>query len=421
MKRSSICQAILLLVLAAPLSALPRSRSLDPILDQWYLTRDAVIAHADDDLGGRSFRITDGSGVIREILKFRAGIDAFRRKPEYRFMSASDRELETILRDLEAGATIAVNVLAGDHTPTEVLRSLSSLQIAMNEYMYTRIRFSEQVARSFMFVIVIFVSTCVLIIVLIAVFRMRLSSLERNEANTSKFARAVINAQESERIAIARELHDTVAQDILCIKVATETMRSAIARSGRDWDAAFSDLIGTETACIDHIREVCAELRPPELVHLGLKAAIEGLCSGFERANGIPCSCILFGDFTLGYEEEINCYRIVQEALSNVRKHARATAVSVWVDIVNEPHASGKKLTMRISDNGIGMPRREAETGSRVAFGLKGMRERVRILRGEIAISSEPDEGTTLTITIPLTARTGDGYNSDNEKTRIGR
>jgi signal transduction histidine kinase len=408
-------------VLAAPLSASPRGRSLDPILDQWYLTRDAMVAHVDDDLGGRCFLISGDIGVVREILKFRAGIDTFRRKPEFRFMSSSDPDLETILRDLDEGATIAVNVVAGDHTPTEVLRSLSSLQIAMNEYMYSRIRFSEQVARSFMFVIVFFVSACVLIIILVALFRMRLSSLERNEASASKFARAVINAQESERIAIARELHDTVAQDILCIKVATETMRSAIARSGRDYDAAFADLIGTETSCINRIREVCAELRPPELVHLGLKAAIGGLCAGFERANGIRCSCILFGDFALGYEEEINCYRIVQEALSNVRKHARATAVSVWIDIVNEPDASGKKLTMRISDDGIGMPQREAEAEPKGAFGLKGMRERVRILRGEMTISSEPDEGTTLTITIPLTVRAGDGYNSGNEKTRIGR
>ena len=421
MKRRTLCHAILLLVLAAPISALQRGHSLDPILDQWYLTRDAVIAHADDDLEGLCILGAGDTGVIREILKFRAGIDAFRRKPAFRFMSASDPDLEAILRGLDEGATIAVNIVAGEHTPTEVLRSLSSLQIAMNEYMYSRIRFSEQVARSFMFVIVFFVSACVLIIILIALFRMRLSSLKRNEASASKFARAVINAQESERIAIARELHDTVAQDILCIKVATETMRSALARSGRDCDAAFADLIGTETACIDHIREVCAELRPPELVHLGLKAAIEGLCSGFARANGIPCSCILFGDFSLGYEEEINCYRIVQEALSNIRKHARATAVSVWVDIVNEPDASGKKLTMRISDNGVGMPQREEDAAPRVAFGLKGMRERVRILRGEMAISSEPDEGTTLTITIPLTARTGDGYNSDDEKTRIGR
>lgn len=406
--------------LPRPALANERARTLDPLLEQWYRTRDALIAHVDDHFTERSIAGLTDDQVLSEIRALGSRIVDFRRRPVYHFMMSSDPSLDVILKSLESDIVQVSALLTGEHSPTEVLRSISSLQNVISDYMYYRIVFSEKVTRYYLFLIMFFVSICVLIIVLVAVFRSRVLSLERDEANTSKFARTVINAQESERIAIARELHDTVAQDILCIKVATETMRNSIARFGSEYEAAFSELIETEAACINRIREVCTELRPPELVHLGLKAAVSGLCAGFEKANGIPCGCTLFGDYTLGYEEEINCYRIIQEALSNIRKHARATAVSVRTDIVNEP-GGGRRLMIRVCDNGIGMPAHGAETPAKNAFGLKGMQERVRILRGEMSIDSEASGGTTVSVAIPLTAQTADGYNESDENARVGR
>ena len=406
--------------LPRPALANERAQTLDPLLDQWYLARDALIEHVDEHFSEPTITGLSDDQVLAETRALGNRIVDFRRKPAYHFMVSSDPSLDFILKNLEGDIVEVSALLTGDHSPAEVLRAISSLQSDISDYMHYRIVFSEKVTRYYLFLIMFFVSVCVLIIVLVAVFRSRLSSLERDEANTSKFARTVINAQESERIALARELHDTVAQDILCIKVATETMRNSIARSGSEYEAAFSELIETEVACINRIREVCTELRPPELVHLGLKAAVSGLCAGFEKANGIPCSCTLFGEYTLGYEEEINCYRIIQEALTNVRKHARATAVSVRTDIINEP-GGGRRLVIRVCDNGIGMPSLADETPTKNAFGLKGMQERVRILRGEMSIDSEASGGTTVSVAIPLTAQTADGYNESDENARVGR
>lgn len=422
MKRLLPCGALLFFIIVMPthLHAEDRSLTRDPLLDQWYITRDALIDHVDDHFEESVIHAPGSESFLSEIVKLRQCAVDFRKRPSYRFMLSSDPALAGILADIEAATTQTLALVNSEHTPAEVLRAISTLQIVMSDYMRFRIVFSERVTRYYVFLIMFFVSVCVLIIVLIAVFRVRLSSLERNEANTSKFARQIINAQESERISIARELHDTVAQDILCIKVATETMRSAIARTSPEYEAAFRDLIETETICINRIREVCAELRPPELVHLGLKAAVSGLCAAFEKATGIACSSILYGEYSLGYEEEINCYRIIQEALMNIRKHAHATSVRVWTDIVNEPQGPGK-LMIRISDNGVGITRREVEEPTKNTFGLKGMQERVRILRGEMTIAAEQAGGTTLSITIPLTVRTTPGYNEENEKTRISR
>ena len=408
------------IVMPSLLCAEERTLTRDPLLDQWYITRDALINHVDNHFEESVIHAPVGASVISEIVKLGKCAADFRKRPTYRFMLSSDPTLARILADIEAETTQTTALVDSEHTPAEVLRAISALQIVMSDYMRFRIVFSEKVTRYYVFLIMFFVSICVLIIVLIAVFRVRLSSIERNAANTSKFARQIINAQESERISIARELHDTVAQDILCIKVATETMRSAIARTSPEYESSFRELIETETTCINRIREVCAELRPPELVHLGLKAAVGGLCAGFEKSTGIACSSILYGEYSLGYEEEINCYRIVQEALMNIRKHAHATSVRVWTDIVNEPQGPGK-LMIRISDNGVGITRREVEEPTKNTFGLKGMQERVRILRGEMTIVAEPSGGTTLTITIPLTVRTTAGYNEEDEKARIGR
>jgi signal transduction histidine kinase len=422
MKRFWLMASFLTLVTAMPLFsfASERAQTLDPLLDQWYRARDALIAHVDEHFNEQTITGLSDDQVLAEIRALGNRIVDLRRKPTYHFMMSSDPSLDFILKNLEGDIVQVTALLASDHSPAEVLRSISSLQSGISDYMHYRIVFSEKVTRYYLFLIMFFVSVCILIIVLVAVFRSRLSSLERDEANTSNFARTVINAQESERIAIARELHDTVAQDILCIKVATETMRNSIARSGSEYEAAFAELIENEAACINRIREVCAELRPPELVHLGLKAAVNGLCAGFEKANGIPCGCTLFGEYTLGYEEEINCYRIIQEALTNVRKHARATAVSVRTDIVNEP-GGGRRLTIRVSDNGIGIPSGTDEASAKTAFGLKGMQERVRILRGEMSIVSEASGGTTVSVSIPLTAQTTDGYNESDENPRVGR
>lgn len=375
----------------------------DPLLVQWDETRANLVLHIYRHLSGDEISETEKNLTLEHIVRFGQSVRAFRNNPAFSFMASYDSSLSRIIEDLDAEIAQTYSSLLVAHNPDVILYEINAIQLSMTEYMYFRINFAEKVNRYYIFIIFLFVSVCILIIVLVAVFRRSVSRLERNEAYAAKFARSIINAQENERIAIARELHDTVAQDILYIKVATETMQHAVSRFDPGHVQSFDSLVEKETECINRIRGVCSELRPPELVHLGLTPAISELCSSFSDTTGIECRCSFDGVIRLGYEEEINCYRIIQESLNNIRKHSGATQVEVELNIQDCSF-----LRMRVIDNGIGISRKDTDLPARNTFGLRGMRERVRILNGTILIGQGEIGGTEICVSIPLTGSSGE-------------
>jgi signal transduction histidine kinase len=212
----------------------------------------------------------------------------------------------------------------------------------------------------------------------------------------------LMQAQESERASIARDLHDNVAQDLSSLKIAYETLLDGLP----DVDAALHRRLeaasGLLARTIASVRELAYGLRPPSLEHLGLDQALRRLCQEVGQASGLAVAYTGVGLEGLDVDPDvaINIYRIAQEALANVRKHAGARSVDLRL-IESYP-----KLILRIRDDGRGFdagPDRRDCPGDarRPCMGLVNMRERAGLLGGSLRILSSPGQGTTVAAEIP--------------------
>jgi signal transduction histidine kinase len=145
---------------------------------------------------------------------------------------------------------------------------------------------------------------------------------------------------------------------------------------------------------ITTVQRIVAELRPGVLDDLGLVAAIEWQCRDFQRRTGIVCHCaVSHEDLRMDAEHATAVFRICQEALTNVTRHAQATEVQVRLE------DEGLALSLYVSDNGKGSPH-DRLTDSK-SFGLLGMRERAGLLGGDVQIDTREGEGTTILLHLP--------------------
>jgi signal transduction histidine kinase len=204
-----------------------------------------------------------------------------------------------------------------------------------------------------------------------------------------ELSQRLIVLQEDERRALARELHDELAQSCTAIRVEA----ALIAGGGPAGEAARRiDVVAAGLG--DRVRTMLQRLRPADLDALGLVDAIQTLCEEWELRSGV--ACVFHHDAGLRIDAEparIAVYRIVQEALTNVVKHAEAQHVSVLLTRKNE------SVSVMIEDDGKGF-----EPGSEPGggLGLLGMQERVALLDGSLVVESTPGAGTTLVLEVPL-------------------
>lgn len=223
------------------------------------------------------------------------------------------------------------------------------------------------------------------------------ASQTKLQATNEKLRQLAAHAEqikEGERKRIAREIHDELAQNLLALKIEAEIL----ANRTRDRHVRLHERAAATVRQIDlsirSVRQIINDLRP-NVLDLGLNAAVDWQVSEFTRRTGIECE--LVEDETEHHLDD-HCatafFRILQESLNNVARHARATKVRI------DLHQHADMLTMTIRDNGIGMqPGSRTRNGS---FGLVGIEERVNILGGGFSISSGPDTGTTIVVTMPL-------------------
>jgi signal transduction histidine kinase len=222
--------------------------------------------------------------------------------------------------------------------------------------------------------------------VLAFAWHVRVSQLQRAQAAHHVFARQLIASQEQERKRIAAELHDSLGQQFLLIK-------NSAARQ------QFGDIDAAATQGLEEVRSIAYDLRPLNLDRLGLTVALEEMIDKVSSASGLTCAAgITPIDGCLTTEGEINLYRIIQEGVNNIVRHARATRASV------EAWPEDGYLHVIVRDDGCGFD--AAATAGRSAappgLGLMGIAERVRLLGGTHTMTSASGQGTTLTIRIPL-------------------
>jgi two-component system, NarL family, sensor histidine kinase DevS len=204
--------------------------------------------------------------------------------------------------------------------------------------------------------------------------------------------RRVVEGQELERRRLARELHDETGQALTSILLGLRSVEDAAAPE--DVSRALADLRELVVATLQDVRTLAVQLRPKALDDFGLVAALERLVQTFAEASGVRVDVeARLGESRLAPEVETALYRIVQEALTNVVKHAGAANVSIL--LVRRKEA----VTLVIEDDGGGFDPDEARADG---LGLVGMQERVALHDGRVTIESTPGAGTTLAVEVPL-------------------
>lgn len=212
--------------------------------------------------------------------------------------------------------------------------------------------------------------------------------LERLEAERRESGRRALAAQEAERKRVASELHDEVGQTMTGVLMLLARLQDAVAPERR------RELVDAQEAIrggLEEVRRIAQELRPELLEHLGLVSALRALARTFAARTGIKVECQFEPDLPkLDRDVELTVYRIVQESLTNVARHAGATRV--WLSI--GPRQGG--MVVRVVDDGRGVHGPLREGG-----GVRGMRERAMVAGGELAITAARAGGVEVQVNVP--------------------
>ncbi len=221
--------------------------------------------------------------------------------------------------------------------------------------------------------------------------------LQRTLGELRTLSRRLEVVREEERTRIARELHDELGMRMTCLKLDLSRLQSVIKDASRPKVAEmFRSMIEQVDATIAAVQGLVAELRPGVLDDLGLVAAIEWQCRDFERRSGIRC--LLDSkqeDIPLDSARATAAFRICQEALTNVVRHAGAQEIRVHLDKLDG------ELLLEIHDDGQGiLPEQDVDA---MSLGLLGMRERASAVGGAFQIVGLPGQGTTVTLRVPCT------------------
>jgi PAS domain S-box-containing protein len=217
---------------------------------------------------------------------------------------------------------------------------------------------------------------------------------ERVREELAAFAAESSGVREQEKSRIARELHDELAQTLTALKMDTIWMRDHLPGGSAEAQQKIVTMLSMLDGAVASVRRIAADLRPLVLDDLGLVPAIEWVAQNFTQRTGVPCE--LQVDESLELEEPFatGVFRIVQESLANVAKHASANKVDV------ELKADGEHIVLRVRDDGIGF--RPGAPRKPQSLGLVGLRERAMLMRGEVRVESAPGTGTCVEARIPL-------------------
>ena len=225
------------------------------------------------------------------------------------------------------------------------------------------------------------------------------SKLQLSHQNLRRLAAHADQIKEGERKRIAREIHDDLGQNLLALRIEADILSARTRERHPRLHARASATLQQIDVTIKSVRQIINDLRP-NVLDLGLSAAVEWQIAEFTRRSGIPCELKDEPkEVVLNDHAATAFFRILQESLSNIVRHANATHVRVELKL------NGARLSMTVSDNGIGFQgNAQHKVGS---FGLVGIEERISILGGSFSINSVAGEGTTVCVTIPLLADAG--------------
>jgi two-component system sensor histidine kinase DegS len=221
---------------------------------------------------------------------------------------------------------------------------------------------------------------------------------KRLQRNLRLYVNEVTRAQESERLRLSRELHDGILQDLLALGLGLEKAIRAEKGPERSQKAQLQHIRDEVERLAKDMRALSHALRPSVLDELGLVAAVQTMLRGMDETRGIRADLVVLGaERRLSGELELALFRIIQEALNNVKQHSEAESVRVQIDF------GAKSVKAVVSDDGKGFesPRQLSDLASAGRLGLIGMEERARMLGGRVRLESKPNAGTSVMVEIP--------------------
>lgn len=221
--------------------------------------------------------------------------------------------------------------------------------------------------------------------VLVHAFNEMLDRLERERRESARMA---LSVQEAERRRVARELHDEVGQTLTAMLLQIEGLAGEVPDGVR---AELDELRETARTGAEDVRRIAQRLRPEALEELGLQAALLALVTGFAEQSDVRVERRVDRDLPLSPEDELVVYRIAQEALTNVVRHAGAREASLALRL------EGDTVVLQVTDDGRGVTPVELES----SLGIRGMRERALLIGASLAIESAPGTGTFVTLRVP--------------------
>ena len=224
-------------------------------------------------------------------------------------------------------------------------------------------------------------------------------ALKSSQIELKEFASHLQNIREEEKIQLAREIHDELGQILIALKIDLGMLKQKVLKSIKAVNAEniltnFDSLFGLVDNTLNTTRKIMTDLRPEVLYLIGFTEAVKLYVNNFRERYQIVCSFEnSIPQLNLNSQQSVALYRIMQESLTNIAKHAKATNVKIELGIKEN------KLIMKVNDNGIGF--KTSKKNKPNSYGLLGMKERVYLLEGELSISSLPGEGTTIKVEIP--------------------
>ena len=221
------------------------------------------------------------------------------------------------------------------------------------------------------------------------------AALKRSQEELQELGAAADVAREQDKNRIARELHDELGQALTMLQMDVAWCKEKLPAGEDAFARRLDKMAGLLTGTVAATRRIAADLRPLVLDDLGLLPAVESLVENFRQRTGIPCELAVSNpEMQLPAAHSTAVFRVVQEALTNVAKHAQAKHVEVAI----EQHPT--EVTLNIRDDGRGFaPQKPRNAGS---FGLIGLRERAYLIGGDATITSAPGQGTSIELRLPI-------------------
>lgn len=294
-------------------------------------------------------------------------------------------------------------VLPRRQAVVDLAREVARLNRENLERERSRIQSSQDTLRKFLLQITVVALGLGIVVATLTTYRVAIlerrhddqtRQIEASQQDLRRLSRKLVQAQESERKALSRELHDEVGQTLTALGMELGNLASIRNGDNQAFELRIEDLKRLNADAMRSLRDLAMGLRPSMLDDLGLEAALQWQGREFSRHTGVPATIQVNGTLAELSEAQRTCiYRVVQEALTNCARHASARTVLVAVS----DHGSG--VTVVVHDDGVGFDR---QSSLRAGLGLISIQERVAALDGTVTITSERNRGTTVRVEIPV-------------------